>query len=489
MYDAIGVDMARNPARGKSRWGFLYALAVAGVAGMGTIVLSLLLADPRPSDDLSPTWAPNDRRTAPVVTKASPPPAGMQSALPEAAPNRAAAAAALLKALRRADSGREPTLDEAIDIALAPHADPASRVEAIRWLALREGDEAFEVLRHLLHAEEAPSFIKAQAAEALGRSPHPAASDLLEELLASHDEEIACGALRGLSARPDARGLERLFDFATDSTRSDRLRSIAAERLGELDPVAAAALLEETLGEVLEEDAIAASLLAGMARGTNATLDRNFRPILEAPDLPRALKLAALDALADAPAEAATSLLLETARSADDPELRSAAVASLDVAEGERRLYSALVDLATMEPDPSVRSELYRSLALSPGTTFGIDDPGALVERITRETNAGTRLHGYRLIAGALRLAPDPRLAAPFDAGMVSWLRDEATAAPDAYTRGVALDALKLAGTPAAREALLDLSYAEEPELVAAAEQALTFPSPRTATPRTGSWE
>ncbi|MBW2424088.1 MAG: HEAT repeat domain-containing protein [Deltaproteobacteria bacterium] len=478
--------MARNPSRGQSRWGFLYAFVVVGTAA---IVLFLLLPDPPLSEDLSRASAREDPGTALDVARWPSPRAETPGALAESAPSRVAAAAALGKALRRLGSSHEPTLGEAIDIALDPHADLTSRVEAIRWLALREADEALEVLRHLLHAEAEPSFIKAQAAEALGRSPHPAAGDLLEDLLASHDDEIARGALRGLGERPEAPGLELLLDFATDETRSDRLRSSAAERLGEVDPVAAAALLEESLAFELEEDPIAASLLEGMARGTNASLDRDFRPILESPDVPKTLKLAALDALDEARSEAATGLLLETARSADDPGLRSAALASLDVAEGDTRLHSALVGLATLESDPSVRSELYRSLALSPGTTFDAGDPGALVERIAGETDAGARLHGYRLIAGVLRLIPDPRLSEPFDTAMVPWLRDEAMGAPDAYTRGVAVDALKLANTTAAREALRDLSYAEQPELVAAAEQALTFPSPMSVTALSGSGE
>ena len=197
-----------------------------------------------------------------------------------------------------------------------------------------------------------------------------------------------------------------------------------------------------------------------------------FRDVLAIPELPTEVKVAVAEALADSTPEAA-DLLLEVATGAEDPELRAAAVESLAWLDESAEFQDALLDHLESEPHADVRAELYRALAFDAGATAESTRVRDVVARVLSEREADARVQGFRLVAGMLRLHPDPHLAGIFDRDMVPWLWEEASGRGSRYSRLVSIDALKLANTSAATDALHDLSRSQEAAVAVAADHAL----------------
>jgi len=77
------------------------------------------------------------------------------------------------------------------------------------------------------------------------------------------------------------------------------------------------------------------------------------------------------------------------------------------------------------------------------------------------------------MVASMLHDQYQPRIAETFDTRMVTWLREAAEHSGERYTRSLSVDALRLANTPAAQQALNDLSYSADPALAQSAQKAL----------------
>jgi HEAT repeat protein len=348
------------------------------------------------------------------------------------------------------------------------------RVGAVRWIA-RDGDEAaLEVLEDLLR-DDTPTGLRAAIAEALGESREPAARVLLRELLDDDDEAVVRGALRGITAAPDALGI--LEAILLDPDRSTPVRAQAAASLGSLETEESSAALRAALG-ALDDEALVASVLDALGAHPFARNADAFRAVLANPDLPRAVKLEALEALGDSSADAA-GLLLDYAARAPEAELRIAAVEALAFLGDSDAIAPWLLRLVESEPSPEVRAEIYGALAFHASAAYAAMDAERLVDVILSETGGPARLQAFRLMASILRVRPDPRLAEAFDARMVPWLQDQALRGAARHQRLASLDALKLAATPEATEALLRLSRSPDAALADAAERALRFGSSR----------
>jgi hypothetical protein len=72
-----------------------------------------------------------------------------------------------------------------------------------------------------------------------------------------------------------------------------------------------------------------------------------------------------------------------------------------------------------------------------------------------------------------LHYGSHPQLAEIFDESMVPWLQRDAEQGASPYARKASLGALGLAGTPAAEEALLDLTHSTDDEIAEAAQRRL----------------
>jgi hypothetical protein len=204
-----------------------------------------------------------------------------------------------------------------------------------------------------------------------------------------------------------------------------------------------------------------------------------FQAVLGNPALPRSVKTEALETLGDSSADAAR-LLLEYATRSPEAELRAAAVEALAFLDDSEQIAAGLLRLVESEPSSEVRAEIYGALAFHARATYAATDPERLLALILSETGGATRLEGYRLVARVLREHPDPGLSEAFDSRMVPWLQNEALHAPRRHQRLASIDALALAHTPEAMQALGRLSRSPDAALAEAAERALRLGASRS---------
>jgi HEAT repeat protein len=354
---------------------------------------------------------------------------------------------------------------------IAVSANPAlplqDRIAAIYWLARFASDEAIEALRRLLASDTDP-VIRDSVATALGESANPAATDILIGLLADADLEVVLSAIDGLASRHDPAVRRILLDLVADEQQGEEVRAAAAAALGQHKDV------EDDLLLAFEDsqDTLAAGVLRGLARQSFAHSEALFRKLLADPETPFELKLEAVGALAEGTPEAA-DLLLELARDDGDPELRSAAIDALAFADESGSRLDAFAELALGESSAEVRASLYNTLSLYAEQASAEPVAAKLVINTLAETEPGTRLEGYRMVASMLNYEYRPSLAATFDNSMVPWLQRSAEFGDDKYTRFISIDALRLANTARARQALGDLRYSADPAVAQAAQQAL----------------
>jgi HEAT repeat protein len=371
--------------------------------------------------------------------------------------------------------GREPALDpadldEMLNRALDIEAALEARIQAVRWLGRFGSDEAIDVLEHVLRAGS-PARLMTEAAEALGSSKNADARRILETLLESENDAIVRGALRAVAARADADAIAILEAMLHDPNRSEALRVQAAASLGRLSTDQATASLRESLTQIGDSNLVP-SILEALGEQSYSETEDFFRSILTDGEVDPEIKIAALEALSEAPPESA-ELLLEFASGASEPELRIAAVESLALLDEPEDAVAPMLDILDREPSPEVRAELYSALAIHNHQTHADAALDTLVPAILAEEELQTKLQGYRLVGAMLSVEPDPRLSEPFDEFMVDWLSGQAESGMGSFTRSLAIDALNLAGTDDAKRALDRLTHHDDPAVVAEAEKAL----------------
>lgn len=424
------------------------------VTGLTVVVVALAILI-RQNDAVDRAAQPDVEPPAPMVGLPEAAPEEVESSPSHGTPapklDGAAVARAGLDLLGRERVLDPADLDEMLNRALDVEAPLEARIEAVRWLGRFGSEEAIDALDHVLRVDSPPRLLT-EAAEALGSSNHADARRILEMLLESENDAIVRGALRAVAARADADAVAILEAQLRDLHRSDAVRAQAAASLGHLATAEATASLLESLTRIGDSDLVS-SILEALGEQPYGDTEDFFRSILTDGEVDPEIKIAALDALSDAPPES-SELLLEFASGASDPELRIAAVESLSLLDGSENAVVSLLDILDSESSPDVRAELYNALAFHNHETHAGAVFDTLVPAILEEETVQTRLQAYRLVGAMLSVKPDARLSEPFDEFMVDWLSEQAEFATDSYTRSLAIDALRLAGTDEAKRAL-----------------------------------
>jgi HEAT repeat protein len=444
---------ARRPGRRAA------ALAAAACLTCAAIAFSFLFVArrPEPAAPIAPARVPSATAPAsPSVERSEEPRKPLADAVREHWQRKRASASA-------PDADALPGL---IQLALDPRAQFAERAKAVSALALSPDESAFAALERLL-AEGSP--FEAFVAEALGGSPHPRAVPLLVGLAGSSSETVALGALRGLARAGGAQATAALAATLADAERSQLVRSQAAHALGALDTPEARSALRDALAAAPNAE-LAGSLLEGLGAQPFAETAEIFTALLASPDAPLAHKLRALDALAMSSPDA-SALLLETAASAPQPQLRARALQSLALLEGSDGAGPLLIPLLGTEASPEVRAEIYDALAFTTDELPARAD-ATLLPAVLAETDPTARLSGYRWVASRIGSGGDPALASAFDERMLPWLRETAREGGGSHPRLAAVDTLALAATPEALAELARLAREPDPVLAQAAEKA-----------------
>jgi hypothetical protein len=219
--------------------------------------------------------------------------------------------------------------------------------------------------------------------------------------------------------------------------------------------------------------AVAVSVFAGFLSANRAVQEKIASNNASATAVEESALLVSSETVA--PSEAAAEEAnqhLEQVTTAETPDERVAAISEMALG-GPQNVKGALRNLLHDENDAEVRAELYSALAFDAGETFANARPQELAEMSLVEEEPAARLQGFRLVASMLRFDSNGELAQTFDASMVPWLKDEALSEGTHYSRLVAVDALKLANTWAATEALHDISRSPVTQVAQAADRAI----------------
>jgi HEAT repeat protein len=486
------IDLARTSSsryRGSQKAGraddkatrFPQALAV--MIALGGLAYALLVPPERSPTPLAGTpshpettaattshWglAAPSTATTPLVARSKP------IALPK--PPRASAPAPLLSEAKTvadlvvsALSGARELDPELMGVMVDMARDPShpldERVGAFRWLARFGSDEAIYVLQHILQGNEAGE-VRAVVARMLAACRHPETAQILTSLLKDEELTVVVAAIDALASHPTEDTTWTLQSLVADDRFEESIRGAAANSLGAHD--GAGEILRSTFTPL--ENQLVSRATEGLAMRPFPENELLFRELMDDPAVPLELKEEAIDALSEGSLEAA-DFLLEVAVMSENPELRSAAIGALTMFDDPGYAIQDLHILLESELSPGVRADLYDALALHPESTAA--DPAALASRAMAERSPQARLAGYRMVANLVRRGNDPAIEATFDSEMVDWLRIAAEHGADRYTRHLSVHALKLAGTDAAREALLDLVYSPDPSVSDLAEKAL----------------
>jgi HEAT repeat protein len=367
----------------------------------------------------------------------------------------------------------DPATSALLHDLLDPNQPLSERREKARALAKLGSEQAMAALRAAL--QDGPPYLKAAVGEGLGESPHPNATALMIEMIQGSDETAARGAVRGLALRGDAESTESLRKVLFDEHATESVRTEAALALGDVHNPAALAALTDAATQ-WQEGNLTDSILEGLGKRPFAETEDFFRSYLELPGISSESKVAAIEALANAPDDASSMLLKLAADSG--PEVRAAAAWSLVGNESEKDISAPLLALLQQEQVPDVRTRLYQALANHEGW-----DPSAVLGLAQNETDPEARLAALELLASASGSATLPGSDAAslsavvnyFNGTAVPELKNTALNSGSQQERLSSVSALALARTPDATAALTEISGAsKDPRVLEAANAALS---------------
>lgn len=315
----------------------------------------------------------------------------------------------------------------------------------------------------------AASDVRVDIAEALGECRHPEAAALLLALTRDADENVACGAVRGLASANDAQAAGLLDQLLQDVWSPMSVRTEACLALGDVTHTDALSALIRAANDGRDEQ-ITEYALEGLGKRSFAETESFFREFLETPGRSSQAKTAALEALAGGEEEAAPLLLASLKDS--DPEVRAAAAWALTTADTPPETGSRLLESLQTETSSMVRVRLYQ--ALTGQQTY---DTAAVPGLVQKESDPDARLAGFGLWAAACRTGKSPELAASFDSLAVPELGRTALSSESPQQRMSAVMSLGLVKSPQTLSTLRNLSQnSTDPRVVEAAKAALQQP-------------
>lgn len=342
-----------------------------------------------------------------------------------------------------------------------------SRREAALALAALGTDDAMMEL--LLTASSGNSFLKSAIAEALVDFDHPEARRFLEALLKDDDEMVGRAAIRTLASIGDPAALARLTEILLDPERPVSLRTEAALALGRSEHPDAMNLLLHATYEAVEEDdsePVFHHIVEALAQRSFGEVEDFFAKYLTSMEVQSESRAAVLESLAGG--EAGTADFLVGFLGDADPEVRAAAAWSLTITPDLESVGPQVLEALQTEPDAEVRAHLYRALQGQPGL-----EAQPLLNMIGDESHPAARMAAYDLLASAVGHGATAPAVDFFNISVVPELKQAAAAGEGIHAQLSAIIALRRAGTPEARQALLDISQsAADPRVVEAARAA-----------------
>ncbi|WP_193213840.1 HEAT repeat domain-containing protein [Luteolibacter marinus] len=432
-------------------FGLLFGIVVAGI---GLIAGSVWMEHKYPSDEEGMAILPRTQRwiTRPIVAALG---REIQSHY-----RRTSEARYLETGLSLAETiGRFLDVDE----------DLVTRRELAFRLAREGTPEALAALEAVL--QSAATADQVFILRLIGRAGNPATIPLLVQMARDPAKKAACGAIEALGMIGGDEATARVATILSGDAwpRSSRIQ--AAITLGSMGTTASRLALGDAFGAMPSPE-LAAEILSGLGRYDFEQVAPTFRSFLADEGADGALRVVAVEALANSSPDA-VPYLIELARADGDAEVRESAAWAISTQPGIGAFGDPLVDMTAVEPEEDVRRRLYEAMLHLPGLP-----PGRILPLVLEETDTAARVAGLNALGRAAREHPGSAETARFDLELVPELRRIATRPNSLNLQMRAVFALRRAGTPAAGEALAAIANEAPPPVAAAARNGLAAISP-----------
>jgi HEAT repeat protein len=337
------------------------------------------------------------------------------------------------------------------------------RVYAYR-LARAGSPECIAALLKVL--QTAPPEHKAFMAQLIGSTGNSAAKAWLTPLLDDPSAVVVTATIRGLSAIGGEDVGARIAAILADGARPDSIRIEAALGLGTMGTPAASEALTQVFHEA-SANGLQTEILKSLGRFDFPIVANMFEQYVAAPETPSAMRVVAVEALAQSSAEA-VPFLLRLADGDSDSEVRASAAWAMSAHHQVENLGPALADLAQKEPAAEVRRRLYEALLPQAGIPSE-----RLLPLVQAEKDVAARVAGFNVVGHLANREPESALALAFDRDIVPELLQIATAPNSVNIQMRAVFALRRAQTGRARAALAEIASGTRPQIALAARNGL----------------
>jgi HEAT repeat protein len=325
------------------------------------------------------------------------------------------------------------------------------RKQAVAALAKIGSPEAMAALKKTLGRSDSPAELRRSIVEAVGQTSGAENLDLLLGMLKDSDPDVARAAVRGLGKQDQPEAATALSRLVTSPDASADLRCEAALVLGGIGEPWVLDPLSQAARESDDEEVVKAAVDSIGGLDFSGTKDF-FQDFLQSGQVSTDLRVAAVEALAQAQGDP-TSFLAGLAAKDADPEVRAAAAWAMSATETTGNSGPDLLAMLQNESDPDVRLRLYQ--ALRNQQDF---DVNAALADVQTEKDPSARIAGLDLIAKLLRDSSSATLQTFFNSTGVPELKQIVLTSDSLDDRQAAILALTRARTPQAVAALSDLA-------------------------------
>ncbi len=334
------------------------------------------------------------------------------------------------------------------------------RCNAAFILAREANDTTFYQFQDMFYDAQTPSELKAAILAGIGYSDDPAKIELIRDGLKDSNEDVVCGAIRGLQGFSEDYAVDMLSDFVNSEDAAERVKNEAISSLGGIQNPASIKVLTDAYYAFLKagNNNFSTEIIAAAGQKDFSQTQAFFTDVLKNSGTDVSSRLAVAEALENSDGQVSsilTSLLHDS-----DGEVRAAAAWSLATATETGDISAELLAVVKQETDSETKKRLYQAL----GNQENIN-AAEVIPSITAETDISTKIAGYDLVATEL-YEKDPQIQDWFVTQALPILKDTALNATTLNTRLSAVIAIKKAGLAQTEEVLSEIAETSKDEKV-----------------------
>lgn len=326
------------------------------------------------------------------------------------------------------------------------------RCNAAYILAREANDATFYHFQDIFYDAQTPSELKTAILTGIGYSNSSAKIELINDGLKDSDEDVVCGAIRGLQGFSDDYAVQTLSDFVYSDNASETVKKEAISSLGGIQNPASVKVLTDSYYAFLEagNNNFSTDIITAAGQKDFSQTQAFFTDVLKNSENNTSSRLAVAEAFENSDGQA-SSVLLSLLHDKNS-EVRAAAAWSLATATETGDISAELLAAVKQETDSETKKRLYQSL----GSQENVNT-AEIIPSITSETNLSTRLAGYNLVAVKL-YKKDQQTQDWFVTQALPELKDTALNAATRNARLNAVIAIKRAGLAQTKDVLYEIA-------------------------------